>query len=184
MRGSGKFCQRGPTLTRFFCLFVFYEGRGSKNSKKKRTTIGPAAKRHLNGVSLVGRWWPKIQCWFGSFVIFQGTRASIAKNPIFCEFSGEGGGSGAPVLPSGGLCLPRLWQIKSGHNHLGDFKYNLLHLSLIFLCLTSNISQFEQSANACWCNKLVSVWFCVCTGDNPLAKAHGLSSRTDAQTIQ
>ena len=25
---------------------------------------------------------------------------------------------------------------------------------------------------------------CVCTGDNPLAKARGLSSRTDKQTIQ
>ena len=25
---------------------------------------------------------------------------------------------------------------------------------------------------------------CVCTGDNPLAKAHGLSSRTYAQIIQ
>ena len=26
--------------------------------------------------------------------------------------------------------------------------------------------------------------FCVCTGDNPLAKARGLSSRTDTQIIQ
>ena len=30
----------------------------------------------------------------------------------------------------------------------------------------------------------VIVWLCVYTGDNPLAKAHGLSSRTYAQTIQ
>ena len=27
-------------------------------SKQCRATIGPPAKRHLNGVSLAGRWWP------------------------------------------------------------------------------------------------------------------------------
>ena len=31
-------------------------------------------------------------------------------------------------------------------------------------------------------NKQVSVWFCVCTGDNPVAKVRGLSSRTDTHT--
>ena len=41
-----------------------------------------------------------------------------------------------------------------------------------------------QSAHACWCNKAVIVWLCVCTRDNSLAKARGLSSRTYAQTIQ
>ena len=38
--------------------------------------------------------------------------------------------------------------------------------------------------HACWCEKAVIVWLCVCTGDNPLAKARGLSSCTYAQTIQ
>ena len=32
--------------------------------------------------------------------------------------------------------------------------------------------------------KAFIVWLCVCAGDNPLAKARGLSSRTYAQTIQ
>ena len=46
------------------------------------------------------------------------------------------------------------------------------------------ISHNAQSAHACWCNKAVIVWLCVCTGENPLAKARGLSSHTYAQTIQ
>ena len=33
-----------------------------------------------------------------------------------------------------------------------------------------------------WLNFIV--WFCVCPGDNLLAKARGLSSHTDVQTIQ
>ena len=31
-----------------------------------------------------------------------------------------------------------------------------------------------HSANACECDKQVIVWFCVCTSDDPLAKARGL----------
>ena len=54
--------------------------------------------------------------------------------------------------------------------------------------LDSNVSRQiprnVQSANAWWCNKKVAVWFCVCMEDNPLAEARGLTSRTDAQTIQ
>ena len=46
------------------------------------------------------------------------------------------------------------------------------------------ISHNVQNAHECWCNKKVIVWLCVCTGDNLLAKAHGLSSRTYAQTVQ
>ena len=46
------------------------------------------------------------------------------------------------------------------------------------------MSHNAKSAHAYWCNKAVSVWLCVSTGDNPLAKAPGLASRTYAQTIQ
>ena len=65
MRGSRKFCQRGPT----FC---------------KRATNGPPAKRHSNGVllagrvSLAGRWWPNTECWLVSFVVLQGIRTNNA----------------------------------------------------------------------------------------------------------
>ena len=57
---------------------------------------GPPAKRHLNGVSLACRCWPKIECRLGSFVAFQGILTTIAMKPyIFMIFSG------GPVLPSG-----------------------------------------------------------------------------------
>ena len=65
----------------------------------KLAIIGPLAKRHLNGVSLAGRSWPKIECWLGSYVLFQGMRASIAKKPyIFVIFQGRW--SGPTVRPS------------------------------------------------------------------------------------
>ena len=63
----------------------------------KRVTIGSPGKCHLNGVSLASRWCPNIECWLGSFVIFQGMRTSIAQKPyIFVIFQG-GGGSGPSV---------------------------------------------------------------------------------------
>ena len=61
-------------------------------------TICPSVKRHLNGVSLAGQRWPKIECWLGSFVIFQGIRMNIAKKPyMLVFFSAESG----PLAPSG-----------------------------------------------------------------------------------
>ena len=59
--------------------------------------IGRAAERHLNGVSLAGRWWPNIESLLGSCVILQGIRTSIVQKPyIFVIFQG---GSGPPVPP-------------------------------------------------------------------------------------
>ena len=46
------------------------------------------------------------------------------------------------------------------------------------------ISHNGQSASACWCNKQVINGFASVRGDNPLIKARGLSSRTDAHIIQ
>ena len=64
---------------------------------KMRSIIGPPAKRHLNGVSLAGRYWLNTKCWLGSFVIFQGIWTSIAKKPhIF--FISQGGGRGPDPL--------------------------------------------------------------------------------------
>ena len=55
------------------------------------------------------QWWPNIECWLGNFVIFQGTRISIAKKPFISVIfqggggggggGGVGGGSGPPVPP-------------------------------------------------------------------------------------
>ena len=67
-----------------FDNFIFFLV-GSPNTAKK-AIIGPSAKRHLNGVSLVGDDGPNVECWLGSFVIFQGIRTSIA-NLYFCDFS-------------------------------------------------------------------------------------------------
>ena len=89
MRGSRKFFQWGPAMTTFVCFF-------NEERHYKRAIIGPPAKRHLNGVWLAGRWWLNIECWLGSFVVLQGIKTSIAKQPyIFVIFQG----SRPPVPP-------------------------------------------------------------------------------------
>ena len=66
-------------------FFLVDERRKDPNTTK-RAIIGPPAKRHLNGVSLVGRWWPNIECCFGSFVVvLQRIRTSFAKKPYCYE---------------------------------------------------------------------------------------------------
>ena len=86
MLGSREFCQRGPTYN----VFVFLEGREDPNTYHfKRAIIDPPEKRHLNGVSLVRRNWPKIEFWLSSFVIFQAIPTSVAKKPFsFVIFHG------------------------------------------------------------------------------------------------
>ena len=63
-----------------------------QNTTISGPSLGPPAKRHLNGISLACRWWHYIECWLGSFVAFKGIRTSIAKKPfIFVIFQGGGG---------------------------------------------------------------------------------------------
>ena len=86
MRGSRKFCQRGSNLDNVF--LVWWGGELSKYHYK-RAVFGPPAKRHLNGVLLACRLWPKIESWLGSHD-FKGIGTSIAKKPLyFCDFRGE-----------------------------------------------------------------------------------------------
>ena len=87
-----SFVRGGPVL---FCLWEV----GWSKYHYKRVIIGPPAIRHLNGVSLACRWWSKIECWLGSFVIFQGIETIIAKKPY--KFAIFQWGSGHPVPPSG-----------------------------------------------------------------------------------
>ena len=97
MRGSRMFCQSGSNFDNLF--FSWWGGRGSKYHIS-RPLIGPPAKRHLNGVSLVGRWWPNIECWLGSFD-FSGDPDQYFKMPyIFVIFQG-GSGPPVPMSPSG-----------------------------------------------------------------------------------
>ena len=49
-----------------------------KGGHYKGANIGQPAKRHINGVSLACQLWPSIECWLGSFAIFQMIRTSIA----------------------------------------------------------------------------------------------------------
>ena len=95
MRGTRKFCQRGPTLIVFFCLF--FRGATLKRPPK-RAIIGLPAKRHWNSVSLACRSWPTIECWLGSFVIFRGSGPVLLGNPINLWFF-RGGGGQDPMSP-------------------------------------------------------------------------------------
>ena len=104
MHGSRKFCQMGQLNSDVFAV-VFKsadEGRERILVPLKADHHRPARETPLNGVSLAGRWWPSIECWLGSFVIFQGIWTTIAKEPYsFVIVQEGGGGSGLPVTPSG-----------------------------------------------------------------------------------
>ena len=89
-----SFVRGGPTLTPFF--FGWW-GKGGSKYYYKRANNGPSAKRHINGVSLACRWWPNIECWLCSFVIFRGSRPVLLRNPKFLRFFR--GGVGTPCLP-------------------------------------------------------------------------------------
>ena len=82
---SESFVRGGPTLTHPFSICSWWVEEGSKYHYK-RATIGPPAKRHLNGVSLACQWWSNIECWLGSFVIFLGVRISVDKKPYILWF--------------------------------------------------------------------------------------------------
>ena len=60
----------GPTRTTFFSSFFI-----------RWAIIGTPAKRHLDGVSLVYRSLPTIECWLGSFVIFKGSGSIFLGTP-------------------------------------------------------------------------------------------------------
>ena len=97
MCGSRKFCQRGTPLTTiysFILLFLVWWGEEWSKYHYKRAINGPPAKRHLNGVSLAGRWWSNIECWIGSFVVLRGSGPVLLRNPLFLYFPG---GSRPPV---------------------------------------------------------------------------------------
>ena len=68
----------------------------------------------------------------------------------------------------------------SKHNLTNILIAHLNDITIFYIKVSHNV----QSEHVCWCNKKVIVWLCVCTGDNPLAKARVLSFRTHAKTIQ
>ena len=102
MHGSRKFCQRGTNRDKVFRVLFFKKnfswGEGGSKYHYKGAIISMPAKRHLYGVLLACRWWPNIEFWLGSLVIFQGIRTSIAKKHYILLFFR---GDGTPVPPSG-----------------------------------------------------------------------------------
>ena len=96
MRGSGKFCQRGSNYDKVFFSFM----RGGGGRIQIPLLAGhqrPACETPFNAF----RWRAddsNMECWLGSFLIFQGISTSIAKEPyIFVIFQGRGGGG--PLAP-------------------------------------------------------------------------------------
>ena len=84
-------------------FFLSWWGEGGSKYHYEQAIMGPLAKRLLNGVSLACRWWPNVECWLGSFMIFQGIQTSIAKKPyIFVIFQGVGGTD--PLSPLLWIC--------------------------------------------------------------------------------
>ena len=89
MWGSRKFCQRWSNFDCFFFCFVVFAWWGERGSKYyfKGDILHPPAKCW---------WWPSIECWLDTIVIFQEIRTNTAKKPhIFVIFQR---GSG-PRLP-------------------------------------------------------------------------------------
>ena len=108
----------------WLCFFFFLSWWGEKGSKYlyKWAIIDQPVKRHLNGISLAGQWWPNIECWLGSFVVLQEIRSSIGKKPyIFLIFQG---GVWTPFLP--------LW-IRTWCIHVKIFWYSMCALSVMYL---------------------------------------------------
>ena len=87
MRRSRKFCQSMSNCDNIFCSCFFNcWGEGVSKYHYNRATIVSPAKCHSNGVLLAWWWWPNIECWPGSFVIFKGSGPVLLSNPIFLWF--------------------------------------------------------------------------------------------------
>ena len=72
MRGSRKFCQRGPNFNFLFFLIYFFMRVGRIQIPLLAGHQRPASESHSNGVSLAGRWWPNTECWLVSFMVLTG----------------------------------------------------------------------------------------------------------------
>ena len=131
----------------------------------------PASETQFGCRFAGGPRWPNIECWLGSFVVLQGNRTSIAKKPYsFAIFEGGGGGRDS-LFP--------LW-IREG---------NQCRRTSDCPCISTFNDIPILKVNYLTMYKLVHqasffVWFCVCKGDNLLAKARyrGYPERTHNHT--
>ena len=112
--GSRKFCQRGSKFDNVFFFFFFFLFVDGGIEDLNTALNGPSLACYRNAISIAGRWWPNIKCWFGSFVIFHGIQTSIAKKPfIFVIFQGVGPDPLSPSLDPPMYLTTRCTQTKT-----------------------------------------------------------------------
>ena len=106
-------------MTTFLLLFLFMTGEEEKESNAY--ICGPSSAHQRTPLNAF--LWANMECWFCSFVIFQGIETSIAKKPFFFYFSGGGGERvQIPVPLSGSARVCRLRSTKQAYmklKHLG-----------------------------------------------------------------
>ena len=97
MHGSKKFCQRGSNsgVFLFVCcyliVFSYLMRREKIQIPLKAGHHRPASETSLELRVAGGSIIAKIECWLGSFVIFQGIQTSIAKKSNSIVIKGGGG---------------------------------------------------------------------------------------------
>ena len=74
------------------------------------------SKCHLNGIWLVCRWWPNIECWLGSLVLFQGIRTSTAMK-LYIVVIFQGWGVRTPCPPPPPPPLDQTMKVFKYYNH-------------------------------------------------------------------
>ena len=93
-----SFLRGGPNS---IMLFLVDKGMDDPNT----AINGPSSAHQQNAIEMAFHWraddrWHYIECWLGSFVIFQGIRTSIAKKPyIFVIFQGGPDPLSSPLDP-------------------------------------------------------------------------------------
>ena len=109
-----SFVRGGPNLITFFFFFFFFLFVDGGIEDLNTALNGPSLACYRNAISIAGRWWPNIKCWFGSFVIFHGIQTSIAKKPfIFVIFQGVGPDPLSPSLDPPMYLTTRCTQTKT-----------------------------------------------------------------------
>ena len=139
---------------RVFWYFIWWGERGSAYHNKQAIIGPPATKCHLNGILLACPWWPNIEFWLSSFVIFQWIRSNILLRKPYILVIYQGGSR--PHVPPPSLdpgMEYKGWTI-SKNNHLSIFclvatsfscyYYFRCDISLLILCFhTSLLSQTQ-----------------------------------------
>ena len=127
MRGSIKICQRGSN----FDMWVM------RRERIQVILMGhclPASETPLNGVSQACRWWPKIECWLGSFAILQGSGPVLLETHIFVIFQG------GPSLLSPPIFWIRAW----GFNYINSNTTLTIVLLNIYMQYIPAVSIYTQ----------------------------------------